>query len=511
MILTLLGHDYKYAVEQIMLMMYPDERPVYIADGKPVPGLAAVVRLTLGEKYATASTKIISDGASYKGMSRAARVALTNKLATDSLLQKIIKLSFYKAAMAAQVASPGGVSPTGIAPVWGALTGIRPGKLATSLLERGVPTARVLGSLQRDYFVSPERAALCLDTAGAGLQVKRSLGEKDIALYIGIPFCPTRCHYCSFVSHSVEKSMKLIPPFVEALLTEIAALSDVVSQLGLNVIAVYFGGGTPTTLSDAQLDRLMGALGDAFDLKNVREYTVEAGRPDTITAEKLTVLRRRGADRISINPQSMSDEVLRAIGRRHTAEDIVNAVRLARDAGFGCVNMDLIAGLPGDTAGGFQSSLEQVLALRPENVTVHTLSLKKGTKITLENTPLPGVSDVYSMLDGAQSRLRGGGFSPYYLYRQKFMSGGFENVGWCLDGFAGLYNILIMEELTTILALGGGGVTKLVGRAPGSGPSGRIERIFNLKYPYEYIGSIGRVIAQKTRIAEFYRENGARV
>ena len=500
MLLTLSGHDYKYAVEQILLMLYPDERPVYGSGTAPdsAAGRSAAVRLTLGGTWATASTKILSEGGVYHGTARAARSLLTDKLTTDRLLQKIIKLSFYKAAMAERSASTGGsaaVKP----PVWGALTGIRPGKLATGLLEREVPATRILGTLENDYFVSPERAALCLDTARAGLEVKRSLGARDIALYIGIPFCPTRCHYCSFVSHSVEKSMKLIPPFLEALELEIRALSDVTARLGLNVIAVYIGGGTPTTLSAGQLDRLLGVLGDAFDLARVREYTVEAGRPDTITAEKLAALRRRGADRISINPQSMSDDILRAIGRRHTAEDIVTAIRASRDAGFGCVNTDLIAGLPGDTADGFRMSLDKVLELRPENVTVHTLSLKKGTKITLENTPLPGAGDVAAMLDGAGNRLRESRYAPYYLYRQKFMSGGFENVGWCLAGYTGLYNILIMEELATILALGGGGVTKLV-----RSTSGRIERIFNMKYPYEYIGNIGRITDDKARISEFF-------
>ena len=499
MILTLLGHDYRYAVEQIMLMLYPEERPEYDAQLQS-GGLSAVVRLTSAKAYTTATTQITSRGTVYRGISRVSRHLLTDKLATDRLLQKAIKLSFYKAAMAERGASPGDL---GSAPVWGALTGIRPGKLATNLLERGVPAAKVLSNLQNDYFVSPERSALCLDTAGAGLIVKRSLGERDVALYVGIPFCPTRCHYCSFVSHSVEKSMKLIPPFLEALEREIAALSEITARLGLSIVAVYIGGGTPTTLSAGQLDRLMGVLSDAFDLKNIREYTVEAGRPDTITAEKLDVLRRCGADRISINPQSMSDDVLRAIGRRHTAEDIVVAVRLAREAGFDCVNMDLIAGLPGDTAGGFLSSLEQVLALGPENVTVHTLSLKKGTRITLESTPLPKAGDVSAMLNGAEGRLRGCGYVPYYLYRQKFMSGGFENVGWSLDGFSGLYNILIMEELATILSLGGGGVTKLVGNT-----SGRIERIFNPKYPYEYISGIDRLIGQKDRISKFYTGNG---
>jgi oxygen-independent coproporphyrinogen-3 oxidase len=492
MILTLLGHDYKYAVEQIMLMLFPGERPVYRTpeDAPAAPGvLSAEVRLTRGATYAAAYTRLVSDGRVFKGSARVRSSLLTDKLATDRLLQKIIKRSFYKAA----------VSATGAEPPWGALTGIRPGKIASGLLESGFSDRRVLTVLKNDYYVSPRRAALTLDTAKASLAVRRALHNRDAALYIGIPFCPTRCHYCSFVSHSVEKSGKLIDPFLDALALEIDALSSVVKALGLSVVSVYMGGGTPTTLSPEQLRALMERLGSAFDLSRVREYTVEAGRPDTITAEKLDAIKRSGADRISINPQSMSDSVLHAIGRRHSAGDVEDAVALARAAGFKHLNMDLIAGLPGDHPEGFSASLEKVLSLGPENITVHTLSLKKGTKITLEETPVPDGEAVSAMLDAAESRLRANGYLPYYLYRQKFMSGGFENVGWCQKGHESVYNILIMEELATVLALGGGGVTKLVNSS-----TGRIERIFNLKYPYEYISHIDKVLQKKALISEFY-------
>ncbi len=440
---------------------------------------------------------MITSGGVYRGSARVGKAALTGKLTTDRLLQKIIKLSFYKAA----VSAAGGGEGAGKKPVWGALTGIRPGKIATGLLERGFPDKKALKTMTNEYFVSPERGALCIDTAKAGILTKDALHEKDAALYIGIPFCPTRCNYCSFVSHSVEKSMKLIVPFLDALFCEIDALSEVVRDIGLNIISVYIGGGTPTTLTAAQLDSLMQRLASAFDLGNVREYTVEAGRPDTITADKLDALRNNGAARISINPQTMSDEVLRAIGRRHTAEDVVNAVHLARKAGFGFINMDLIAGLPSDSAQGFKRTLEAVLSFEPENITIHTLSLKKGTRITLENIALPNADTVAAMLDEAGSRLRGSGYVPYYLYRQKFMSGGFENVGWCRSGYMSLYNILIMEELATILALGGGGVTKLV-----NPKTGQIERIFNPKYPYEYIDNIDRVVENKTGINRFWSQ-----
>ncbi len=489
--LTLSGHDYKYAVEQILLMMYPKERPVY---APPDDGLSAEVALRDGRTFVVAFTRITMGDKTYTGSERINRLRLTNKLTKDRLLQKIIKLSFYKAA----------VAHTGIKPVWGALTGIRPGKIATNLMAYGATKQEAAEALMQEYFVSPERAALCADTAEAGLRVKHALGARDIALYVGIPFCPTRCHYCSFVSHSVEKSSKLIAPFVEALLEEIDAVSAMLNPLGLNIVSIYIGGGTPTTLSAEQLDRVMASMGTAFDLSNVREYTVEAGRPDTITPEKLAVLRRHGASRVSINPQSMSNDVLESIGRCHTAEDILTSFEQARESGFTVINTDLIAGLPGDTPDGFTRSLEAIVRLRPENITVHTLALKKGTSLKLDGAALPDAQAVGQMLDASTAILSGAGYVPYYLYRQKFMSGGFENVGWSLPGHENLYNILIMEELGTIIALGGGGVTKLV-----SAHGGRIERVFNYKYPYEYVRDIGDVIAKKGRIAAFYANETA--
>lgn len=490
--LILKGHDYKYAVEQILLMMYPDERPIYDVGAD---GFSAHISLTRGMIYATAVTLLVSDGNVYRGLSRVKTALLEDKLTTDRLLQKTIKLSFYKAALAEKSAR----SATYTAPVWGALTGIRPGKIASNLLEKGVSPQKAKHQLEADYFVSPERAALCIDTALASNKARLSLDKRDIALYIGIPFCPTRCHYCSFVSHSVEKSMKLLDPFLEALSQELDAVAEVIASQSLRVVAVYMGGGTPTTLSADQLHRLLSHLKAAVDLSQVREYTVEAGRPDTITGEKLRVLIENGADRVSINPQTMSDSVLQAIGRRHTAAQVVEAVALARRAGFPAINMDMIAGLPGDTPETFDKSLRDILSLSPENITIHTLSLKKGTKITLEGTVIPDGAAVGQMLDTAQAQLRGAGFAPYYLYRQKFMTGGFENVGWSRAGYESLYNILIMEELSTILALGGGGVTKLVRHN-----TGRIDRIFNLKYPYEYIDNIDRVLSQKARIVDFF-------
>ncbi|MCR5664556.1 MAG: coproporphyrinogen dehydrogenase HemZ, partial [Oscillospiraceae bacterium] len=385
-------------------------------------------------------------------------------------------------------------------PAWGALTGVRPGKLMEALLREGLDGEAALRRFEREYDVSPERAALCLDTGRQTLRAAESLRPRDVCLYVGIPFCPTRCAYCSFVSQSVEKSMALMEPFLEALLRELEAVAAQVRALGLRVVSVYMGGGTPTTLTAPMLERLCSALAERFELSALREYTVEAGRPDTITEEKLRVLRRFGVDRVSVNPQTMSDRVLEAIGRRHTAADIVTALEKVRRVGGFAVNMDLIAGLPADTPDSFGDTLERVLALAPENITVHTLSLKKGSRLTLEGGELPSAEAVGRMLDRAGERLRASGYAPYYLYRQKFMSGGFENLGWAKPGTENLYNICIMEELCSILAMGAGGSTKLV-----RGDGGRNLRLMAPKYPLEYIGTIERTCGEKEKIAEFYR------
>ena len=486
--LFLFDNDCKYAVEQIMLMLFPEERPVY--PDSPSGADRAEVRLFHGRARDTAVCRLYRGGAEYTGRAAAGRARYTDPLEQKRLEQRIIKLSFYRA----------GVQALGEKPVWGALSGIRPGKLMSRLLEQGKSDAAASREFMRLYDASPERTRLCLDTAHAGLAAAASLRQRDVCLYVGIPFCPTRCAYCSFVSQAVEKSMKLIEPFFEALLLDVEATGRAAAENGLRPVSVYFGGGTPTTLSAGQLDRLCSALERSFDLSGLREFTVEAGRPDTITADRLAALRTHGVTRISVNPQTMSDRVLEAIGRRHTARDVRDALELVRAAGGFEVNMDLIAGLPEDTPGGFEDTLRQVLELAPENVTVHTLSLKKGSRITLEGTALPTPRQVGQMLDGAERSLRAAGYAPYYLYRQKFMSGGFENVGWALPGHDSLYNICIMEELCSILAMGGGASTKLVATG------GRIERVFAPKYPLEYIQGIEKVCADKEKISSFYRE-----
>ncbi|MBO4298578.1 MAG: coproporphyrinogen dehydrogenase HemZ, partial [Clostridia bacterium] len=376
----------------------------------------------------------------------------------------------------------------------------RPTKVACALLREG--DAAYADQVLRDtYFVTPERRRLVIEAARAGMDAAAALRPNDISLYVGIPFCPTRCAYCSFVAQSVEKSLGMVEPYLDALCEEIAAAGAMVHTLGLNVRSFYMGGGTPTTLSAAQMDRLLTALETHFDFSRLQELTIEAGRPDTITPEKLRVLRAHGATRVSINPQSMENSVLAAIGRRHTADDIRRAMEQVRAVGFPHVNMDLIAGLSEDTPAGFARSLDEVLTLGADNITVHTLSLKKGSRLTLEGSRIPAAGEVAQMLDYAGATLRKHGFAPYYLYRQKYMSGSFENVGWTKPGGEGMYNIYIMEELHSILSLGAGGSTKMIG-------GGEIRRVFNAKYPKEYIELRDKRAANLAAFADFYRRHG---
>lgn len=481
------GHDCRYAAEQSLLMLFPGEKPEY-PEGSP-SGERCELRVSRGAKYTVCTALLLRSGAAFRGRAQAENPDPADEYALRGCENRLVKLAFYRAALASGLPKP----------EWGSLSGVRPAKLMDAYLREGLSPRAAKGRFMREYFVSGSRAGLCLDAALAAQEAARSLDERDVCLYVGIPFCPTRCAYCSFVSQSVEKSMKLMEPFLDALLLDIRATAAETRRAGLRPVALYMGGGTPTTLSAAQLDRLCAALEREFDLSALREYTVEAGRPDTITAEKLRVLRAHGVGRVSVNPQTMSDSVLEAIGRRHTAQDIVDALALVRECGGFEVNMDLIAGLPADTAGGFSRTLDAVLSLAPENVTVHTLSLKRGSGLTLAGRPLPEAGEVRAMLDEAMERLAGSGYAPYYLYRQKNMAGGFENVGWTKPGSENLYNICIMEELCSILAMGAGGSTKLV--ADGGK---RIKRFIAPKYPQEYINAAPGFAAGKERIGEFY-------
>jgi len=476
--LYLKGHTELYAVEQLQMQLFPAEPSAVVT--VPFSGEnGAISSLSRGEKYLTATTKIFWNGKVGYAVRR-----LQNQRETVRLRRRILQQSYFLAA--GQVLEQ--------LPPWGALAGVRPSKLSTAFLQEGGSVAACDRMLRDTYFVSPARRQICIDASLRTLEAEKLLRPQDISLYIGIPFCPTRCAYCSFVSQSVEKCGQLLEPFLDALEKEIRETGRLLRESGHCIRTLYIGGGTPTTLSTPQMERLLRAIRENFDLSQCLEFTVEGGRPDTLDAEKLRAISLAGVSRMSINPQTMNDAVLRAVGRNHTAAQTAECYRLAQMARFTDINMDLIAGLPDDTPESFRHSLEEVLALEPSNITVHTLALKKGADLFFRRNHLPDGGEVAQMLETAQTLLREHGYAPYYLYRQKYSSGSFENVGWCKPGHDCLYNIYMMEELHSILALGGGGMNKV------NFAKDDLERFHNPKFPQEYIRNIEDVLDKKRQI-----------
>ena len=466
--LTLIGHEDRYAVEQLQMALFPDnpEGQAESALHRGNTWLTATAKITLSGKTATASRRL-----------KAAEE-------TVRLRRRILQQSYYLAA----------VQLLPQAPPWGALAGVRPTKITTRhLLEGGTPKSA--GKLMQDvYYVTEDRRKLSVDCSLSTVNAVRQMEPEDISVYVGIPFCPTRCTYCSFVSRTIGKKTELLDPYLSALEQEIRVTAELMKASGKHLRTLYIGGGTPTTLTTPQMIRLLDTLRESFDFDRCIEFTVEGGRPDTLDAEKLNAIRAHGADRMSINPQTMEDHVLRACGRPHKAEDVARAYHQAVDAGFAAINMDLIAGLPQDDFDGFRRSLDAVAALDPANITVHTLALKKGADLFEKREGLSSAGEVARMVDYANETLRSLHYKPYYLYRQKYMSGSFENVGWSRDGLDCLYNIYMMEELHTIVSLGGSGMNKV------NLPNGTLQRFHNPKFPEQYIEMIDSVCKQKEEL-----------
>lgn len=473
--LTLIGHDDRYAVEQLQLSLFPQGQP-----GQ------AVSTLHRGKTWLTASTQITLDGKTVQASRRIPAAEETVRLRRRALQQ-----SYYLAACQ--------LLP--VLPPWGALAGVRPTKLTTKhLLEGGTP--RSADKMLKDvYYVTESRRKLAVDCSVSTVRAARLLQPQDLSVYIGIPFCPSRCAYCSFVSRTIGKKTELLEPYLEALLSEIRLTGDLLRVSGKTIRSLYIGGGTPTTLSTPQMIRLLDAINQSFDLSRCLEFTVEGGRPDTLDEEKLRAIHDRGVNRMSINPQTMEDSVLRCCGRIHKTQDILRAYDQATAAGFQDINMDLIAGLPTDTPEGFRHSLDAVARLNPSNITVHTLALKKGADLFEHRENLPSAEAVAEMVAYAEATLRSLGYKPYYLYRQKYMSGSFENVGWSRDNRDCLYNIYMMEEVHTIVSLGGGGMNKV------NLPDGSLRRFHNPKFPEQYIEMLDSVLQQKRELFALMNES----
>ena len=466
--LTLIGHEDRYAVEQLQMALFPEN-----------PEGTAVSALSRGKTWLTATAKITLNG---KTVSAARRLKAGEE--TVRLRRRILQQSYYLAA----------IQLLDRKPAWGALAGVRPTKITTKhLLEGGTPASA--DRLMRDvYYVTPERRQLAVDCSESTVKAVSLMDKDDLSVYVGIPFCPTRCSYCSFVSRTVGKKTDLLDKYLAALEREIQVTARLMKESGKHLLTLYIGGGTPSILSTPQMIHLLDTLRESFDFSRCIEFTVEGGRPDTLDLEKLRAIREHGADRMSINPQTMEDSVLRACGRPHTGADVIRAYRQAEEAGFSAINMDLIAGLPTDNFDGFRRSLDAVASLNPANITVHTLALKKGADLFEKREGLSTAEEVSRMVDYSNAALRNLSYKPYYLYRQKYMSGSFENVGWSREGLDCLYNIYMMEELHTIVSLGGGGMNKV------NLPDGTLQRFHNPKFPEQYIEMIDSVCRQKEEL-----------
>lgn len=483
--LVLIGHDFQYELEKLIRIFLPFEKIEFCTTESEDLG-DSYAKTFLSENGTQLQVELKLDGFC-ESKSQSFKETLDEKSAELNLAALLYEL-FVKAC--------------DYRPPWGILTGVRPAKLY-SRLARQQGVEKTEDYFQNQLFVSPSKISLCRETFEKEEAIISLSKPNSFSLYLSIPFCPTRCSYCSFVSHSIATAKKLIPQYVALLCEEVEETSRLVKELGLRLETIYIGGGTPTSVSAEDLDVIMQTVGRCFDLSNLREYTVEAGRPDTITPDKLKVILKNGATRISVNPQTMSDRVLETIGRKHTTEQTVAAFKMAREIGFDNINMDLIAGLPGDHTDEFEKTVKKVLDLDPESVTVHALSMKRASTLTTDGGRLDFTDGVNASLsvESAHRLLAEKGIVPYYMYRQSKTVGNLENVGYAKAGKECLYNVYIMDETHTILACGASAVTKM--RQP-NGP--QIERIFNFKYPYEYISRFEELCNRKQAVKAFYEK-----
>lgn len=402
----------------------------------------------------------------------------------------------------------------GVQPPWGVLTGVRPAKVAAEFLATGGGIQKTRQFLRSEYFLSQKKAALCASVASAELKLKKQLSPNMCSVYISIPFCPSRCAYCSFVSYTTPRLLSMIDEYLDRLVLELGSVFNHIKRTNQQVACIYVGGGTPTILSPEQLTKLLSAVSKHVDTESLLEFTVEAGRPDTITEEKLAVCKQYGVTRISVNPQSLSDAVLENIGRKHTSMDFFRAYGIAKESGIRDINVDLIAGLPGDNFTRFARTLDRVCELDPSNITVHSFCVKKSSDFLRQSSDIykNAGGDAVKCVDYSQLKLRNTGYKPYYLYRQKNTVGNLENVGFAREGHEGLYNVIMMEEFHSVYGAGAGAVTRLVSWKPDGAKPEKIKRIINPKYPYEYLRDDFSASAFEEKLfaaEEAFRQSGA--
>lgn len=486
------GHTFKYEIESVCKLFFPCVlfRHEYESYDFSRDDLI-ITRLKKGRR----TTRLLAVIKRQDGMFCSHCVLANGHEKYEDECERLLAVAVYEALSAA----------TGIQVKWGVMTGIRPVKQMNYWLEKGKTKEEVRRIFAEDYLVSPQKIALCEQTLANQVDIIEASKPNSYSLYVSIPFCPSRCSYCSFVSSSIAapKAKALVEDYVDKLCEELRYIGKIVAGLDLRLETAYIGGGTPTALTAEQLARLTACIDANFPMDTVKEYTIEAGRADTITEEKLRVIRDAGATRISINPQTFNDEVLQNIGRRHTAQDVVDCYELAKKLGFTDINMDFIAGLPGDTLESFRRTIDRAVELSPTNITVHTLTIKRSSNLFHANELDENLKEMETseMVEYAYQKLTKHGYEPYYLYRQKNTLQNLENVGYCKKGYEGLYNIYIMEEIHTILAAGASAVSKLIRKK-----SQKVQRIFNYKYPFEYNKDFDTILRRKDEIAEFYQE-----
>ncbi len=487
---TLNGELNKYYVQMLCMIFFPG---VKFSDTED-DGLAVTVDIEKTETGVTARAHLVFDD-------REATAEANEEYSAEATAERTLKIAVGAAMLAA------GGELLGYRPSWGMLTGVRPSKVAMELLHSGYSKTRVKKILNQKYSVIPKKASIATDVALAESAIIGKPSPRDCSVYVAIPFCPSRCAYCSFVSYTSKKLISLIPDYLVKLGEEIDSIFAQIKALGLNVKTVYIGGGTPTILDPDQLRFLLEKINNNCDVSALEEFTLESGRPDTITAEKMAIAAEYGVSRVCINPQTLSDEVLRGIGRNHSGSDFFNAYDIARNSGIKYINTDLIAGLPGDNFKSFSATVDKIISMRPDNITVHTFCVKKASDFLRRNCNVYSLrgGDAGKCVDYSQIRTAMAGYKPYYMYRQKNTVGNLENVGFALEGAEGRYNIYMMEEVHSIFAAGAGAVSKLVKYPSNAGEKTVIKRIFNKKYPFEYLEDGGRDDIER-ETEKFYRE-----
>lgn len=487
------GHDYKYQVEDVIRMFFYNEDIIY-ADTSPINfgGIFILSRVEAGEKI---YTELWREGIkAYCSESNFGVICDDgdNEHIKTHKSKKNIKMELKRQLYLAFEFITGKSMP------WGILTGIRPAKIAHDMLDMKFSEDAINNKLKNYYMVKDEKAGVLLEVARKERVIIAAARPNSVSIYIGIPFCTTRCLYCSFTSNPIDRSSDIVKNYIDALLYEMEKTAAIIADKGWDIQSIYIGGGTPTSIDEENLKKLLFGVESTFRLEGLQEFTLEAGRPDSLNIEKLGIIKSSRVDRISINPQSMNDEVLKAIGRNHTAKDIEWAFMKARETGFDNINMDIIAGLPGENLNMFKASLERIKELCPDSLTVHTLSFKRGSKLIKDENSRTciDIQCVEDMAGAAADYAAKMGMKPYYLYRQKNILGNLENIGYSTEGHESIYNIQIMEEKQPIIAMGAGAVTKMV-----FPEENRIERVFNVKSVNDYINRIDEMIERKLKIS----------